>query len=157
MFKLYKIDPVSCAPLAVQRVHESHQTIFWTWLRILSRVRHSILWLLRFPAPGEVYLLQTAIAWAGPEIASRIRFTDVVPKETHIARCCVADLILDTAEVRLISFPTTLFSRRSTREQCSAHTIAAEYVFSRLNHSISNALQRALVGHSDHSMSMAKS
>ncbi|KAF9223524.1 hypothetical protein BS17DRAFT_796151 [Gyrodon lividus] len=88
-----------------------NQTIFWTWLRILTRVRHSILWLLRFPAAGESNLLQTAITWAGPEVASRIRFTDVAPKEQHIARCCVADLVLDTAE-------------------CSAHTIAADVLWS---------------------------
>jgi protein O-GlcNAc transferase len=74
--------------------------IFWTWLRILTRVQHSILWLLRFPAAGEPNLLQAAIAWAGPEVASRIRFTDVALKEYHIARCCVPDLVLDTAEVR---------------------------------------------------------
>ena len=77
--------------------------IFWTWLRILSRVRRSILWLLRFPAAGEPNLLQAAVAWAGPEVASRIRFTDVAPKEVHITRCCVADLVLDTAEVGLES------------------------------------------------------
>ncbi|KIJ66720.1 glycosyltransferase family 41 protein [Hydnomerulius pinastri MD-312] len=93
--QLYKIDPV----------------IFWTWLRILSRVRCSILWLLRFPAAGEPNLLQTATAWAGPEVASRIRFTDVAAKEHHISRCCVADLVLDTAE-------------------CSAHTIAADVLWS---------------------------
>ncbi|KAH0833110.1 TPR-like protein [Lanmaoa asiatica] len=91
--------------------YESLQVIFWTWLRILSRVKRSILWLLRFPAAGEPNLLQTAVAWAGPEVASRIRFTDVASKEIHIARCCVADLVLDTAE-------------------CSAHTIAADVLWS---------------------------
>jgi len=85
--------------------------IFWTWLRILARVPRSILWLLRFPAAGESNLLQAAVAWAGPEVASRIKFTDIAPKETHIARCCVADLFLDTAE-------------------CSAHTIAADVLWS---------------------------
>lgn len=84
--------------------------IFWTWLRILCRVRRSILWLLRFPAAGEPNLLQTAMAWAGPEVASRIRFTDVASKEIHIARCCVPDLVLDTAEVG----PVTLFSIKSS-------------------------------------------
>ncbi|KAF9234136.1 glycosyltransferase family 41 protein [Melanogaster broomeanus] len=88
-----------------------NQTIFLTWLRVLSRVQRSILWLLRFPAAGESNLLQTALEWAGPEVASRIRFTDVAPKEHHIARCCVADLVLDTAE-------------------CSAHTIAADVLWS---------------------------
>ncbi|KAF8121800.1 glycosyltransferase family 41 protein [Boletus edulis] len=88
-----------------------NQVIFWTWLRILSRVQRSILWLLRFPAAGETNLLQIATAWAGPEVASRIRFTDVAPKEVHVNRCCVADLVLDTAE-------------------CSAHTIASDVLWS---------------------------
>ena len=88
------------------------QIIFWTWLRILSRVQRSILWLLRFPAAGEANILQTATTWAGPEVASRIRFTDVAPKETHITRCSVADLVLDTAEVGLISLLVQSFLHR---------------------------------------------
>lgn len=93
--QLYKIDPL----------------IFWTWLRILYRVPRSILWLLRFPAAGEANLVQTATAWAGPEVASRIRFTDVAVKELHIYRCRVADLVLDTVE-------------------CSAHTVATDVLWS---------------------------
>ncbi|KAL4062628.1 glycosyltransferase family 41 protein [Scleroderma yunnanense] len=88
-----------------------NQLIFWTWLRILYRVPRSILWLLRFPAAGESNLLQTAAAWAGPEVASRIRFTDVAPKEVHIFRCRVADLVLDTVE-------------------CCAHTVATDVLWS---------------------------
>lgn len=118
--------------LLSKSTHESRQIIFWTWLRILSRVQRSILWLLRFPATGEANLLQTATTWAGPEVASRIRFTDVAHKEVHIARCCVADLVLDTAEVspdspfRCSDSNSDLPRRGQT--QCSAHTIAAEYV-----------------------------
>ncbi|KAI6035688.1 glycosyl transferase family 41-domain-containing protein [Pisolithus marmoratus] len=93
--QLYKIDPL----------------IFWTWLRILYRVPRSILWLLRFPPAGEPNLIQTATAWAGPEVASRIRFTDVTAKELHIYRCRVADLVLDTVE-------------------CSAHTVATDVLWS---------------------------
>lgn len=93
--QLYKIDPL----------------IFWTWLRILYRVPRSILWLLRFPAAGEANLIRTATAWAGPEVASRIRFTDVAVKEVHIYRCRVADLVLDTVE-------------------CSAHTVATDVLWS---------------------------
>ncbi|KAF5386146.1 hypothetical protein D9615_002508 [Tricholomella constricta] len=58
----------------------------------------SILWLLRFPAAGEEHLKRTARAWANEEVASRIRFTDVAPKEEHVQRGRVADLFLDTAE-----------------------------------------------------------
>lgn len=92
--QLYKIDP----------------NIFATWLRILARVPCSILWLLRFPTAGEAYLIQTAKEWAGDEITSRIRFTDVAEKDYHIYRCRVPDLFLDTSE-------------------CSAHTVAADVLW----------------------------
>ncbi|CAH7685889.1 glycosyl transferase family 41-domain-containing protein [Phakopsora pachyrhizi] len=59
--QLYKIDPL----------------VFNYWLEILAAVPNSILWLLRFPAPGEPHLKMTAEKWAGKEVASRIRFTDV--------------------------------------------------------------------------------
>ncbi|KAG1882155.1 glycosyl transferase family 41-domain-containing protein [Suillus subluteus] len=85
--QLYKIDP----------------NIFATWLCILARVPRSILWLLRFPPAGEAHLIQTAKEWAGDEIASRIRFTDVAAKDYHIYRCRVPDLFLDTSEVSLLT------------------------------------------------------
>ncbi|ORY03989.1 hypothetical protein K493DRAFT_311549 [Basidiobolus meristosporus CBS 931.73] len=80
--QLYKIDP----------------SIFKVWLRILSRVPNSILWLLRFPAAGEAHLIRTAEEYAGKEVASRVIFTDVAPKNVHIHRGRVADLFLDTPE-----------------------------------------------------------
>lgn len=93
--QLYKIDP----------------TTFRTWLRILASVPNSILWLLRFPDLGEKHLLATAKQWAGPEVASRVIFTDVAPKRLHILRARVCDLVLDTAE-------------------CNAHTTAADVLWS---------------------------
>nr|POF04868.1 putative udp-n-acetylglucosamine--peptide n-acetylglucosaminyltransferase sec [Quercus suber] len=93
--QLYKIDP----------------TTFRTWLRILARVPDSILWLLRFPDPGESYLLATARQWAGTDVASRVIFTDVAPKHLHISRARICDVVLDTAE-------------------CNAHTTAADVLWS---------------------------
>ncbi|KAH8927877.1 glycosyltransferase family 41 protein [Atractiella rhizophila] len=93
--QLYKIDPA----------------IFQSWLKILRDVPNSILWLLRFPAAGEPHLLQTASLWAGLEVASRIRFTDVTSKDEHIARGRVVDLFLDTTE-------------------CNAHTTACDILWS---------------------------
>ena len=75
------------------------QSTFAAWLRILARVENSILWLLRFPPAGEEHLLRTARQWAGTEVASRIRFTDVVTKDEHIDRVGAADIFLDTVEV----------------------------------------------------------
>ncbi|KAI0169437.1 glycosyltransferase family 41 protein [Hypoxylon sp. FL1284] len=93
--QLYKIDP----------------STFRTWLRILSNVPKAILWLLRFPELGESNLRRTAKVWAGEEVASRIMFTDVAPKQHHISRARVCDLFLDTPE-------------------CNAHTTAADVLWS---------------------------
>ncbi|KAJ8123603.1 hypothetical protein ONZ43_g495 [Nemania bipapillata] len=93
--QLYKIDPSTLR----------------TWLRILSNVRKAVLWLLRFPELGECNLRRTAKAWAGEEVASRIIFTDVAPKQQHISRARVCDIFLDTPE-------------------CNAHTTAADVLWS---------------------------
>ncbi|KAF2760608.1 hypothetical protein EJ05DRAFT_290645 [Pseudovirgaria hyperparasitica] len=93
--QLYKIEP----------------TTFRTWLRILAALPRAILWLLRFPDLGETHLRATATAWAGPEVAARIQFTDVAPKHQHISRARVCDLFLDTPE-------------------CNAHTTAADVLWS---------------------------
>lgn len=84
---------------------------FIIWIRLLQRVPNSILWLLRFPAAGEEHLMRTALLWGGHEIASRVRFTNIAPKEAHIRRCRVADLVLDTF-------------------QCNAHTVATDVLWS---------------------------
>ncbi|KAJ6175436.1 hypothetical protein N7485_002350 [Penicillium canescens] len=93
--QLYKIEP----------------TTFRTWLRILARIPNAVLWLLRFPDLGEQNLRDIAKAWAGEETASRIIFTDVAPKNTHIARAKILDLFLDTPE-------------------CNAHTTATDVLWS---------------------------
>ncbi|ELU41436.1 UDP-N-acetylglucosaminyltransferase [Rhizoctonia solani AG-1 IA] len=66
-----------------------NQVVFNSWLRILNRAPKSILWLLRFPSLAEGNLLRCAELWAGPDVAKRIRFTDVAPKEVHVRRCRV--------------------------------------------------------------------
>ncbi|KAH8652556.1 glycosyl transferase family 41-domain-containing protein [Xylariales sp. PMI_506] len=93
--QLYKIDP----------------STFRSWLRILSNVPKAVLWLLRFPELGENNLKRTAKLWASEEVASRIIFTDVAPKQQHISRARVCDLFLDTPE-------------------CNAHTTAADVLWS---------------------------
>lgn len=87
------------------QLHPSYQSVFALWLRILARVPKSILWLLRFPAAGEEHLRRTAVMWAGAEIAARLRFTDVAQKDVHVHRGRVADLFLDTIEVRPAVLP----------------------------------------------------
>lgn len=81
--------------------------IFRIWLEILKKHPNSVLWLLRFPAPGEAHLKETALRWAGKEVADRVIFTDVANKNDHIHRGRIADLFLDTTEVRCASPPAT--------------------------------------------------
>ncbi|XP_052482187.1 probable UDP-N-acetylglucosamine--peptide N-acetylglucosaminyltransferase SEC isoform X2 [Gossypium raimondii] len=76
--QLYKMDP----------------EIFNTWCNILKRVPNSALWLLKFPAAGEMRLRAYAAAQGvQPE---QIIFTDVAMKHEHIRRSALADLCLDT-------------------------------------------------------------
>ncbi|KAG9446016.1 hypothetical protein H6P81_012144 [Aristolochia fimbriata] len=76
--QLYKMDP----------------EIFNTWCNILKRVPNSALWLLKFPAAGEMRLRSYAAAQGvHPE---QIIFTDVAAKNEHIRRSALADLFLDT-------------------------------------------------------------
>ena len=93
--QLYKIEP----------------TTFRSWLRILQAVPTARLWLLRFPELGEANIRAAAVQWSAPHIAERIMFTDVAPKQEHIARARVCDLFLDTPE-------------------CNAHTTAADVLWS---------------------------
>ena len=51
--------------------------------------------------------MRTAKLWAGEEVASRIRFTDVAKKDVHVHRGRVVDLFLDTVEV-CPSFPNQI-------------------------------------------------
>ncbi|KAK8520144.1 hypothetical protein V6N13_031391 [Hibiscus sabdariffa] len=76
--QLYKMDP----------------EIFNTWCNILKRVPNSALWLLRFPAAGEMRL--RAYAAAQGVQPDQIIFTDVAMKQEHIRRSALADLCLDT-------------------------------------------------------------
>ncbi|KAF2287501.1 hypothetical protein GH714_000959 [Hevea brasiliensis] len=80
--QLYKMDP----------------EIFNTWCNILKRVPNGALWLLRFPAAGEMRLRSYAVAQGlQPE---QIIFTDVAMKHEHIRRSALADLFLDTRIIR---------------------------------------------------------
>ncbi|XP_077228749.1 tetratricopeptide repeat (TPR)-like superfamily protein [Tasmannia lanceolata] len=76
--QLYKMDP----------------DIFNAWCNILKRVPNSALWLLRFPAAGEMRL--RAYALSQGVHPDQIIFTDVAVKNEHIRRSALADLFLDT-------------------------------------------------------------
>lgn len=137
--QLYKVSK-PCPSRRYRSMRRSHVTtpqidpyIFRLWLSILKRHPNSILWLLRFPAPGEVHLKQTAAQWAGQEVADRVVFTDVANKNEHVQRGRIADLFLDTTEVsgKLASSPNSLsILTQSANLQCNAHTTAADILWS---------------------------
>jgi len=109
--QLYKVYTPQTQTLIMLIRFQIEPTTFRTWLRILQRIPQAVLWLLRFPDLGETNLKQTAYTWAGPEVASRVIFTDVAQKSQHISRARVCDLFLDTPE-------------------CNAHTTAADVLWS---------------------------
>jgi protein O-GlcNAc transferase len=63
-------------------------------MNILKRVENSILWLLNFPAAAEANLRKEAAKHG--VLTDQIIFTDVAPKDEHLARGFRADLFLDT-------------------------------------------------------------
>ncbi|MBV9124889.1 MAG: tetratricopeptide repeat protein [Planctomycetes bacterium] len=68
--------------------------IFGTWMRILSQVPDSVLWLLSCGETSERNLRREAAACGVP--ADRLRFTPHLPKPEHLARLRLAHLFLDT-------------------------------------------------------------
>jgi len=79
--------------------------VFSIWMRLLSQVESSVLWLLAFNTYTEQALRDKAAAFGvDPE---RIIFAPQAPLDAHLARYKLADLFLDT-------FP------------CNAHTTASD-------------------------------
>jgi len=107
LFSLYRQDKHSCPTRAVFGIPDDkivfgcfHQLfkidpeIFACWMRILKRVPGSVLWLLRFPGLGEPNLRAEAKAH-GIE-PSRLHFSDVLPRNEHLSRVYLVDIMLDT-------------------------------------------------------------
>jgi protein O-GlcNAc transferase len=67
---------------------------FTLWMRLLGRVRGSVLWLLR-PNPAAERNLRAAAIAAGIGPA-RLIFAERLPKDRHLQRLGLADLALDT-------------------------------------------------------------
>lgn len=69
--------------------------VFDIWMRILSRVDNSVLWLLANDAAVQINLRKEAVArGVNPE---RLVFAPSLPYPEHLARLSAADLFLDTA------------------------------------------------------------
>ncbi|KAL6345170.1 hypothetical protein AAG906_013654 [Vitis piasezkii] len=138
--QLYKMDP----------------EIFNTWCNILKRVPNSALWLLRFPAAGEMRLRSYAVAQGlQPD---RIIFTDVAMKHEHIRRSALADLFLDTplcnahttgtdilwAGLPMVTLPLEKMATRVAGSLCLATGLGEEMIVSSMKEYEEKAVSLAM-------------
>ncbi|KAG8649817.1 probable UDP-N-acetylglucosamine--peptide N-acetylglucosaminyltransferase SEC [Manihot esculenta] len=138
--QLYKMDP----------------EIFNTWCNILKRVPNSALWLLRFPAAGEMRLRSYAVAQGvHPE---QIIFTDVAMKHEHIRRSALADLFLDSplcnahttgtdilwAGLPMVTLPLEKMATRVAGSLCLATGLGEEMIVSSMKEYEERAVSLAL-------------
>ncbi|KAL5542799.1 hypothetical protein UlMin_010509 [Ulmus minor] len=138
--QLYKMDP----------------DIFNTWCNILKRVPNSALWLLRFPAAGEMRLRNYA-AQRGVQ-PDQIIFTDVAMKGEHIKRSSLADLFLDTplcnahttgtdilwAGLPMVTLPLEKMATRVAGSLCLATGVGEEMIVKSLKEYEEKAVSLAL-------------
>ncbi|XP_048601719.1 probable UDP-N-acetylglucosamine--peptide N-acetylglucosaminyltransferase SEC isoform X2 [Brassica napus] len=138
--QLYKMDP----------------EIVNTWCNVLKRVPNSALWLLRFPAAGEMRF--RAYAAAQGVHPDQIIFTDVAMKNEHIRRSVLADVILDTplcnghttgtdvlwAGVPMITLPLEKMATRVAGSLCLATGLGHEMIVNSLEEYEEKAVSLAL-------------
>ncbi|XP_062164882.1 probable UDP-N-acetylglucosamine--peptide N-acetylglucosaminyltransferase SEC [Alnus glutinosa] len=138
--QLYKMDP----------------DIFNAWCNILKRVPNSALWLLRFPAAGEMRL--RAYATQRGVQPDQIIFTDVAMKHEHIRRSALADLFLDTplcnahttgtdvlwAGLPMVTLPLEKMATRVAGSLCLATGVGEEMIVSSMKEYEEKAVSLAL-------------
>ncbi|XP_019179993.1 PREDICTED: probable UDP-N-acetylglucosamine--peptide N-acetylglucosaminyltransferase SEC [Ipomoea nil] len=138
--QLYKMDPEICT----------------TWCNILKRVPNSALWLLRFPAAGELRL--RAYAAAQGVQPDQIIFTDVAMKQEHIRRSSLADLFLDTplcnahttgtdvlwAGLPMVTLPLEKMATRVAGSLCLATGLGDEMIVNNMKEYEEKAVSLAL-------------
>ncbi|XP_047070815.1 probable UDP-N-acetylglucosamine--peptide N-acetylglucosaminyltransferase SEC [Lolium rigidum] len=137
--QLYKMDP----------------EIFDTWCNIVKRVPNSVLWLLRFPATGEMRVKAHAAArGVSPD---QIIFTDVAMKHEHIRRSELADLFLDTplcnahttgtdilwAGLPMITLPLEKMATRVAGSLCLATGLGDEMIVNNMKEYENRAVELA--------------
>jgi predicted O-linked N-acetylglucosamine transferase (SPINDLY family) len=87
-------------------VYKITPPIFDVWMRLLTRVPESLLWLLE-PNPSAMANLRRQAESRLAGGASRLLFAPSLPNPEHLARLAIADLFLDTLP-------------------CNAHTLASD-------------------------------
>ena len=74
--------------------YKNDPQLFATWMEILHEVPNSLLVLLRYSAAMEANLRKEV---SKHQVANdRIVFLNLVPRQEHLARCCMVDVFLDT-------------------------------------------------------------
>jgi len=91
----YRLPPNAIVYCNFNQLYKIDPSTLLMWCNILKNVPNSVLWLLRFPAVGELNVKSFAHNTCGiaPE---RIIFSAVAPKEEHVRRGQLADICLDT-------------------------------------------------------------
>ncbi|KAK2637949.1 hypothetical protein Ddye_025744 [Dipteronia dyeriana] len=140
--QLYKMDP----------------EIFNAWCNILKRVPNSALWLLRFPATGEMRVRAYAVAQGVQP--DQIIFTDVAMKQEHIRRSALADLFLDTplcnahttgtdilwAGLPMVTLPLEKMATRVAGSLCLATGLGDDMIVNNMKEYEERAVSLALDG-----------
>ncbi|KAK4850782.1 hypothetical protein QYF36_009751 [Acer negundo] len=140
--QLYKMDP----------------EIFNAWCNILKRVPNSALWLLRFPAAGEMRVRAYAVAQGVQP--DQIIFTDVAMKQEHIRRSALADLFLDTplcnahttgtdilwAGLPMVTLPLEKMATRVAGSLCLATGLGDDMIVNNMKEYEERAVSLALDG-----------
>ncbi|MEJ2163890.1 MAG: tetratricopeptide repeat protein [Desulfobacterales bacterium] len=107
--------------------------IFDCWMRILNRVPHGVLWLLKVDETAKQNLKQEA-ASRGID-SRRLIFADKLPKAQHLTRIRLADLALDT---RIVNGHTT--TSDSLWAGVPVATLLGSHFASRVSASLLNAV-----------------
>lgn len=91
----YRLPPNAIVYCNFNQLYKIDPSTLLMWCNILKRVPNSVLWLLRFPAVGEINVKNFAKQNCGIS-SERIIFSPVAPKEEHVRRGQLADICLDT-------------------------------------------------------------
>jgi predicted O-linked N-acetylglucosamine transferase (SPINDLY family) len=110
----YGIPERAFALCCFNQTYKITPEVYAVWMRLLTSVPGSVLWLIESNRSARDHLVETAQAWGvAPE---RIVFAPRLPYARHLARYRVADLALDT-------FPYTSHTTLSDALWCGCPTV----------------------------------
>ncbi|CAG8472875.1 11687_t:CDS:1 [Paraglomus brasilianum] len=118
--QLYKLDPCT----------------FRIWCNILQRSENAYLWVLEYPRAGALKLIEYARIWCSESVAKRILTTEKAPKDEHVYRTRIADLLLDMPKVNAHTTAADTLWSGTPILTCSGEV---QKTASRVAHSIASA------------------